>query len=641
MFLLCLGFQLSASALDASGQSPEPSKKPTNPIGLDRYGDPLPEGARMRFGTTRWLLRLANFHTTVFSPDGCSILTADESEIETIDAETGKERAVKLERPLPAETVNYAFSGDCRTLATVQKSTQRVCLWDVSSGKLIRKFDVPGFDSDSLLWSKDGKTMVMKEYPAEPDPRGLRVWDLVRGAEIKLTGQDGKERRPYSGKISDNSQILLGPISKQVIGVWNLRTGQMLQEVTVRSHEFVDISPDGELFACLEENSKEVRLWSVATGKEQPPIRGMGDKTVTSFGFSPNGDLMVMCGRNARFWDPKNRRVVRDVTLIDNNWWWLFSPDGKKLAFIDAVSGRPGDLNASATTLRIFDPVTGRELNPVARHGGMASELLISPDGKTLFSKGRWGGHANLWDIATGAWLQSIDVPWASCGVSTFSPDSNLVASEDASGRVRVLAVNSGKQVRQFSATGVEELRWLDSHFSRDMKTLAAIGHPVSENPPCFLLWDFESGRLLTHRPLPQGNCGSFSIDNKLLAWSVREITQDRRWGQDSLLIQDTASGRNVLTIPGRFVNRLMFSSDGRTLAGVREKNARSEPPHPGPRPRVAEICIWEVATGKERICFETNGRFDFVWSQDRRKVATPRIISYSVWSTITGKEVF
>jgi hypothetical protein len=82
----------------------------------------------------------------------------------------------------------------------------------------------------------------------------------------------------------------------------------------------------------------------------------------------------------------------------------------------------------------------------------------------------------------------------------------------------------------------------------------------------------------------------------------------------------------------------------GRTLAALREGRA----PGPAGASRTAitvsvagpEICIWEVATGKQRLSFRTKVTYVFAWSANARLLATLGVYGLYVWDAITGKEI-
>jgi WD40 repeat protein len=617
--LLCLAAQLAASAFPALAQSPEAPKKPANPVRLDRYGDPLPEGAKMRFGTTQWFVKsprsVIRRQFATFTPDGRAVLIAQDHEIRKIDADTGKEvSVVKLQEHVdPMEWTEYAMSKDCKTLATVRLHLPNVRLWDTRSGKLIRELTVPGYAVEAIVWSGDGSTILVNQQCARPI--GFLVHDAISGAETRLLNLDGIAIRPLWGTISAESRIVAAIISDQAVGLWNRQSGRMLHEIKVGAHS-LDISPDGTVLACMEEHSKQVGLWSVASGKELPPALGFGDQNISSFGFSPDGTLMLFDGQTAQFWDVKRGRALRHFPFpeIDR---WFFSPDGKKLAFSDD------------STLRVWDALAGQEMHPPPGHVGHVEQFVVSPDGAKLFSKA--DGKGIVWDMAICVPLQSIEVPKTIFGMPSFSRDSKLIANANERDGIQVWDAGTGKRVREFSPSDSEKIdhcHAMNCHFSEDNRSIAAF-----MSTGTFIIWNVDQGKVLVQRAGIDGYWGCFSPDNKLLA-----VCADQSSAEDgrpyNLLIQETVSGRTLRRIPTKYVTGLAFSSDSKTVAGIRSKETKDE--------RIlTEICIWEVATGKERIHFDVDWGTPFVWSNDRRRIATVNRSSWSVWNAVSGEGVF
>src|SRR5262249_43972878 len=120
----------------------------------------------------------------------------------------------------------------------------------------------------------------------------------------------------------------------------------------------VQYSKDGKTLWSWSED-KSVLAWDLATGKERLRLFGGG---------------------------PANGRGIAQVIL---------SPDGKRLAITDYWTD-PRDFG----TLHVWDTVTGKELQSLAKHGGVNS-LAFSPDGNLLASGDR-DGRICIWDPATG-----------------------------------------------------------------------------------------------------------------------------------------------------------------------------------------------------------------------------------------------
>src|SRR5438046_4908440 len=86
----CRSFLLASVVALATIPLARGQNSPSEPrVRTDLYGDPLPEGALVRFGTTRF--RHANGTSLAFAPDGKSLLTAAvDRTIRTWDAATGR-----------------------------------------------------------------------------------------------------------------------------------------------------------------------------------------------------------------------------------------------------------------------------------------------------------------------------------------------------------------------------------------------------------------------------------------------------------------------------------------------------------------------------------------------------------------------
>src|SRR5437867_2696579 len=90
-FWLLLGGTLAIGSAEepATGNKKEPAKPASKTTKVDRYGDALPEGARLRLGTERFRHGGWSRVPIAFSPDGELIVSFGEGYLMLFDAETG------------------------------------------------------------------------------------------------------------------------------------------------------------------------------------------------------------------------------------------------------------------------------------------------------------------------------------------------------------------------------------------------------------------------------------------------------------------------------------------------------------------------------------------------------------------------
>src|SRR5713101_6222702 len=131
---LTLFFLLVFSALVGSKPPGPNHAKPSEPaLNIDRFGDPLPEGAIARLGTVRFRHGFLT-GAIAYSPDGKTLASGGRFPgLRLWDAETGR----LLKRPSQSGVNSLAFSPDSKMLLV---SDGLPTLIDVASGKELGRF---------------------------------------------------------------------------------------------------------------------------------------------------------------------------------------------------------------------------------------------------------------------------------------------------------------------------------------------------------------------------------------------------------------------------------------------------------------------------------------------------------------------
>jgi WD40 repeat protein len=260
----------------------------------------------------------------------------------------------------------------------------------------------------------------------------------------------------------------------------------------------------------------------------------------------------------------------------------MFTPDGKTLVSA-AYDG----------TIRFWEPNTGRELRRLAGHQSFA-HLALSSDGKLLVSGGA-DATVRLWDAVTGQEKFGSKEHRGYVSAVSLSPDGNTIASASQDRTVRLWDVATGKQRLKIDA---HEDYVNDVAFSPDGKLLAsASGGLVAanqqpKNPDLSIrLWDPATGqRVATLEGHTRGIYRlAFSPDGKLLASASWQEGKVRLWempaGKAIRVLQSKREEPRIQPGVRNDFYSLAFSRDGKLLAAGSTKQT---------------VSLWEVTTGKE-----------------------------------------
>jgi WD40 repeat protein len=157
--------QTIVAPLFLAAQPREPASKQSAdqkpPVHIDRYGDPLPEGAIARIGTLRFRQTYIP-SSLVFSTDGNLIFTACDGypRISCWETATGK-----LAREITCGQWGahwVTMSPDGKTLAGVSDGRESSWLLDTATGKPIHQMECTedGVTHIAAAFSPDGKTLA-------------------------------------------------------------------------------------------------------------------------------------------------------------------------------------------------------------------------------------------------------------------------------------------------------------------------------------------------------------------------------------------------------------------------------------------------------------------------------------------------
>jgi WD40 repeat protein len=270
-------------------------------------------------------------------------------------------------------------------------------VWDVATGKQLLLLDGHKDIVFSVAFSPDGKHLLSASGGnreggkwSEGEDHTFRLWDLATGKEVRRFGEPMDWA--LCGAFSpDGKLIATGTRNKDPsVRLWDPATGKEVKRLTghgagVRS---VSFSPDGKTLASAGYD-QSVRLWDVPTGTEKRLLRGHGgwiDRVV----FSPDGKTLLTSSRDntLRWWDAATGTELRSINgHTDHVLCVAFAADGKR-----AVSCS-GD-----RTVRVWDLKTGDEVKRLEGHTSVIDALAVSPDGRFVAS-GSADRTVRLWKL--------------------------------------------------------------------------------------------------------------------------------------------------------------------------------------------------------------------------------------------------
>jgi WD40 repeat protein/serine/threonine protein kinase len=292
---------------------------------------------------------------------------------------------------------------------------------------------------------------------------------------------------------------------------------------------------------------------SALAGRSELPLRATlqgHTGLVWSVAYAPDGKTLATGGDDTtlRFWDPATGRQVGELPGHGSAVQGLaFTHSGKLL-----ISG------GADGTLRPWDMASRTEQPELVSHNVNVRRFPISPDDRTVAVVTNTQ-EVELWDLADRTVRHKLTGLHGSVMALAFSPDGKFLATGDTNGRIWLWDPDSGAELTNFRG---DRLSVRALAFSPDTRTLASAGtgdHDVK-------LWDVARRRqTATLAGFENGALNvAFSPDGRLLAGGSRGGT---------VKVWEVASGQPVATVDAHqgSVYGLAFSPDGRTLATVGE----------------------------------------------------------------------
>ena len=310
-------------------------------------------------------------------------------------------------------------------------------LYDLASGKELRKLDWQSYSVAGLAYSPDGRMVAVGLQSGE-----IKLLDAANGRELSnLTGHlYGVPRLAFS---PDGAALASGSFDLSD-KLWDVASGKELQSMPGADISWfggmpsVAFSPDGKTLAYGAPRG-QVKLFDIANNKELRTLGGTPEggtiDDVNSVAYSPDGKILASgYGMGSiTLWDATSGEQLRTLTGQQSVTALAFSPDGSILASV-----------SKNLMIRLWDVTSWSELRAFTVPGmsgdsGMVytGSLAFSPNGEVL-AVGSDVGPFVLWDAISGDELFTLT---GSAGNLAVSPDGRVMITGSANGTILVWGI--------------------------------------------------------------------------------------------------------------------------------------------------------------------------------------------------------
>lgn len=569
-----------------------PERRPVErsrvPPRFDQAGDPLPDGAIARLGTTR-NRQGSQIHQIVYSPDGKSIYTLapEEPGVTVWDSGTGRVR----QRVAAGTVWSLAVSPDGRLVGTGDdQGSLRV--WDADTGREIADFGLPiklpplpfpgRIHAQFNLVQRVaflGNDRLLSHHTTD---QTLRLWS-ISNRRLTATIQGAEDDPLVSFAVSADGRTILTGSAKGELGVWNASDASQVRRFTGHHEHIVSLAVNADGSAAVTGGfDATVRGWDLKTGRERWHFPSSALSQALS--MAPSGDSFAIVEFNGE----AESSMVKLRSMADGK-----ELRGIGVPFRLAVSVAHSPDGAVLTTggadnsIRHWSTINGREIQPTLGHHGPLTTVAMSRDGKSIATCSAAETAVRIWNAGDGRQIRILEDHPAGVDEVQFSPDGRLVASGCWGHPVFLWDVSTGKRLHSLA-----DHPCVGPHFrfSNDGKSIATAGRAGSVG-----VWNCATGKLTAEYAAPPNDVASLIsfVDGRLLALERQDPEEDSEVG--AVVLWDVTSGRAERRFAGHqgMINGAVLSADLRSLASRGEDQT---------------IRIWEVATGSERRSFRDPG---------------------------------
>ncbi|MFX0125495.1 MAG: hypothetical protein ACFFAE_17875 [Candidatus Hodarchaeota archaeon] len=338
-----------------------------------------------------------------------------------------------------------------------------VKLWNLTDGKIIKTItdNLDGIWGDSVVFSPDGTIL------ASGDENGvIRLWNVAIGSELKRMTLRRHTEKINSLAFSPNGTLLASGSVDKKVKLWNIFTGSEEKDIPYSDEiSSVAISPDGFLLMIGQENSLDVILWNLSSGKQEIILEtDPYSEGVSSVTFSQDGKLCAAgCYPFVTIWN---------LSMIDKPFQFAYPGTGE---YSSVTFSPDGEFFAACQDEKIliwsYDNSSWNFYDAISTNSSLINSVIFSPNG-SLLASGSSDGVVTFWDVLSGAEIKTFPRNDRAVNSVIFSPDGNIFAYCDNE-KFKLWNMTSEEEIQTFPS---ESSYMTTIAFSPDGRTIASAG---------------------------------------------------------------------------------------------------------------------------------------------------------------------